>query len=651
VNSTPAEPRRSAGRRNSDTLLRRVVEFVHLGWWQTELHSLTDLTMNVTTWSDEVYRIFGHEPRAFAPTTERFFSQVPAEDHAAINASIANAFAGKGDFHLEHRVARPGGEIRIVEERAFIERDDSGKPARMVGTILDVTDRKKIEEAFRGGDGGSQLVSQIVEHSHDAIISAALDGVITTWNPSAERILGWKASEIIGRSAELFTPAERMGEMRHCLELAAQGKRKETFESVRLRRDGSTVEVAISGSPIIDSTGTIVGISAIIRDITQQKRMASQLQHAQRLESVGRLAGGVAHDFNNLLMAITGYAELIRMDLPDDAPQQEDVRALLSSTERGARLTRQLLAFGRRQVLNPVPLDLNVVLRDMEGVLRPLAGGDVTMRISPCMRPANVIADRAQLEQVVVNLVANARDAMSRGGVLDIETSVVEVGNGGRHRDATVEPGSYVRLAVKDTGVGMDADTQSRLFEPFFTTKPRGTSTGMGLATTYGIVKQSGGFITVESAPGEGTTVRTFLPHVESKSEPEAETAEDASSGAETILLVEDDVAVRTSTRAMLERLGYMVVDASSPSDALNVARHHPGELHLLLTDIMLPEMPGTRLAELITAMRPGIAVVRMSGFSGTVELLPDDDAKQAFLQKPFTVDALARAVRTALNN
>jgi CheY-like chemotaxis protein len=235
--------------------------------------------------------------------------------------------------------------------------------------------------------------------------------------------------------------------------------------------------------------------------------------------------------------------------------------------------------------------------------------------------------------------------------VLDIETTIVEVGNGGRHRDASVEPGPYVRLVVRDTGIGMDADVQSRLFEPFFTTKPRGTSTGMGLATTYGIVKQSGGFITVESAPDQGTTVRTFLPHVAPVSEPEAETASDASSGSETILLVEDDKAVRTSTRAVLERLGYAVVEAESPSDALAIARNHPGELHLLLTDIMLPEMPGTRLAELVSAMRPGIAVVRMSGFPGTVDLLPDQDSKQTFLQKPFTVDALARAVRSALSS
>jgi two-component system cell cycle sensor histidine kinase/response regulator CckA len=632
-------------------MLRRVVEMVHLGWWQLELAKTDPETINENplTWSDEIYRIFGHEPKAFPASNDAFFAAVPPDDHQAIKDAVQRALNETGDYQIEHRIIRPDGEIRLVEERAFVERSESGTPLRMVGTLIDITDRRRIEEAFRGGSGGSQILSQIVEHSHDAIISAALDGVITTWNPAAERILGWRSSEIIGRSAELFTPADRLDEMRQCLEFAAQGRRKETFESARLRRDGSIVEVAISGSPIYDATGAIVGISAIIRDITQEKRIAAQLQHAQRLESVGRLAGGVAHDFNNLLMAITGYAELIRMDLAEDAPQQEDIRALLSSTERGARLTRQLLAFGRRQVLNPVTLDLNVVLHEMEGVLRPLAGGDVTLRIDACLESATVCADRAQLEQVIVNLVANARDAMARGGTLDIATTIVEVNGAGRHGEATVEPGTYVRLAVSDTGIGMDADVQSRLFEPFFTTKPRGTSTGMGLATTYGIVKQSGGFITVESAPDEGTTVRAFLPHVPAANAPEAATAEDASSGMATILLVEDDAAVRISTRAMLVRLGFNVIDVDSPSAALSVARNHPGSLDLLLTDIMLPEMPGTRLAELIHDLRPGIPVVRMSGFSGTVDLIRDPKAREAFLQKPFSADTLARAVREAL--
>ena len=642
--------RRSSGRRNSDALLRRVVELAHLGWWQTELHSTTDLTQNVTTWSDETFRIFGHQPRSFEPTTERFFAQIPLDEHAAIGEAVGRALAGYGDYHIEHRVLRPDGSVRIVEDRAVVERDESGAPVRLVGTILDVTDRRRIEAALKGTDAGARLLTQIVENSHDAIVSAALDGVITTWNPAAERVFGWKAAEIIGRSASTFTPADRQLEMQECFEFIVQGKPKGTYESVRLRRDGSLVDVAISASPIFDADGTtIMGVAAIFRDITQQKRIATQVRHAQRLESVGRLAGGVAHDFNNLLMAITGYAELIRMDLPTDAPQQEDVRALLASAERGARLTRQLLAFGRRQVLNPVPLDINAVLRDIEGVLRPLTGGDVTLRPTLSPEPANVRADRAQLEQVVVNLVANARDAMPHGGLLDIETCVTEIGAAGAQQHGAVEPGRYVRLTIKDTGIGMDAETQSRLFEPFFTTKPRGTSTGMGLATTYGIVKQSGGFLTVESAESDGTTMRIFLPTVDAVNRSEPETEIDISETGQTILIVEDDPAVRSSTRAMLERLRYLVLDAETPTDALALARSHDGAIDVLLTDIMLPEMPGTRLAELVTQLRPDIRVVRMSGFPGTVDLLPNPNARQSFLQKPFTADSLARAIGAAL--
>ena len=650
VNDFPTDfptPRRSSGRRNSDALLRRVVELAHLGWWQTHISSATDLTQNTTIWSDETYRIFGHEPRSFAPTTERFFAQIPPDEHAMIGEAVARAIGGDGDYQIEHRVLRPDGTVRIVEARAALERDASGVPVRFVGTVLDVTDRRRIEAALKGTDSGARLLAQIVESSHDAIVSAALDGVITTWNPAAERVFGWKASEIIGRPASTFTPADRELEMQECFKLVMQGKPKGTYESVRLRRDGSLVDVAISASPIFDADGsTVMGIAAILRDITQQKRIATQIQHAQRLESVGRLAGGVAHDFNNLLMAITGYAELIRMDLPTDAPQQEDVRALLASTERGARLTRQLLAFGRRQVLNPVPLNVNGVLRDMEGVLRPLTGNDVTMRLTLSHEPANVRADRAQLEQVVVNLVANARDAMPHGGLLDIETSVADIG---AHQLGTVESGRYVRLVVKDTGIGMDAETQSRLFEPFFTTKPRGTSTGMGLATAYGIVKQSGGFLTVESAEGEGTTMRIFLPAVDPAPRSEPETEVDNPATGQTILVVEDDAAVRSSTRAILERLSYVVLDAETPTDALALARSHDGPIDVLLTDIMLPEMPGTRLADLVTQLRPDIRVVRMSGFPGTMDLLPDRAARHSFLQKPFTADTLARAIGAAL--
>ena len=418
---------------------------------------------------------------------------------------------------------------------------------------------------------------------------------------------------------------------------------------MRLCRDGTALDVEVSVAPIVDEHGAVLGASAIYRDITHQKRIADQLQHAQRLESVGRLAGGVAHDFNNLLMAITGYAELVLMDLPDDSPSREDLRSLLGSAERGARLTRQLLAFGRRQVLHPIALDLNTVLRDMEGILHPMTSTNVALRLHLSSEPTLVVADRAQLEQVVVNLVANACDAMPHGGAIDIATSVVDMGSGSSVPQASTEPGRYVRLAVRDTGIGMDAEVQSRLFEPFFSTKLRGANTGMGLATTYGIVKQSGGFITVESEPEMGSNFRVFLPLRTASIRTGAAGADaDSTGGHETLLLVEDDDGVRDSTRGILEHLGYTVLHSATPSDALGIVRARGEDIALMLTDIMLPEMSGIRLAELVRAERPGVRVVHMSGYPDAAEREGLESGVN-YLPKPFTADALARVLRRAL--
>ncbi|HVZ48668.1 MAG TPA: PAS domain S-box protein, partial [Gemmatimonadaceae bacterium] len=302
MNSTPAESRRSAGRRTSDTLLRRVVALAHLGGWQFELENAGTLDEGTLQWSDEVYRIFGYEPKAFAASNQAFFAHVHPDDADAIREAVARSLETGADYHIEHRIIRPGGEVRIVEERATIEHDEQGAAVRMIGTILDVTDRRRIEEALRGAhDAGARLLSQIVENSHDAIISTALDGVITTWNPAAERVYGWKAAEAIGRPATILAPPDREAEVMANLARAVSGEAFGVFETARLRRDGSLVDVEISTSPIYDASGMVIGVSCITRDITEQRRIAAQLHHAQRLESIGRLAGGVAHDFNNLL--------------------------------------------------------------------------------------------------------------------------------------------------------------------------------------------------------------------------------------------------------------------------------------------------------------------------------------------------------------
>ncbi|MBM4193654.1 MAG: response regulator [Gemmatimonadetes bacterium] len=451
---------------------------------------------------------------------------------------------------------------------------------------------------------------------------------------------------MIGTSFERLVPDDRVEEMRANLARISRGEAFTQFRTVRLKRDGSLVEVELTGSPVRNDAGTILGVSAIVRDVTAQKRLAEQVQHAQRLKSIGRLAGGVAHDFNNLLMAISGYAELVMLDLPEDAPGREDLRALLTAADRGARLTRQLLAFGRRQVLHAVPLDLNTVLREMEGVLRPLTAGDVTLQTRLGTEAMMVQADRAQIEQVLVNLVANARDAMPRGGVVSIETDHITIGETTPRPHPSVQQGDYVRLTVRDTGIGMHPEVQARLFEPFFTTKPRGQSTGMGLATVYGIVKQSGGFITVESEWGRGSVFRVLLP-VRATALPGAE-AQRSDPGARTVLLVEDDEGVRRMAIVMLERLHFTVIEAPAPSDAIRLLRESAHRVDLVLTDISLPEMTGIQLGEIIASQRPGLPIVYMSGFADAVERHQNLEPGVNFLQKPFSIDALAKALRGA---
>jgi two-component system cell cycle sensor histidine kinase/response regulator CckA len=632
-------------------MLRRVVEIAHVGGWQVEVsHGIDALAMPVQC-SAELLTIYGLDAHGDAPPTVGDFLACVAPSDAALLRDAWRAACADGRSHaVEHRITRSDGEERIVETRGCVDRDRGGQVIRVVGTVQDVTDQRRVERALSAGPAAGEFLARVVEQSRAAIVSTPLDGTITSWNPAAEEMFGYKADEAIGRRGRMLVPDDRAGELVRHLEAAARGERLAPYETVRLRRDGTPIEVDIDFTPLLDDTGVPIGVSVIVRDISQQKRLAAQLQHSQRLESIGQLAGGIAHDFNNMLMAITGYAELALMDLANDAPGRSDLRMLLTAAERGARLTRQLLAFGRRQVLRPVTLDLNTVLGEMEGVLHPLLADQVALRLSLADVPALVHADRAQLEQVVVNLVANARDAMPGGGDLTIAIDVIDIGPADPMPAPAFTPGRYVRTTIADTGIGMDATVQARLFEPFFTTKPRGTSSGMSLATTYGIVKQSGGFITVKSAPAAGTAMRVFLPYhpvtAEAPVPPGATPAREAARAGR-ILLVEDDELVRRATGAMLERLRYAVTVAASGLEALRLLRDERLEVDLMLTDVMMPGISGIQLAEIVRAERPGLKIVCMSGYPGGVnhDLLK---AGLSYLQKPFTAESLATIVASA---
>jgi PAS domain S-box-containing protein len=530
----------------------------------------------------------------------------------------------------------------------------------MIGAVLDITGRKQAEEALRQANDRLQA---IIQSSPLAILSLDAAGIVRMWNPAAERVFGWSAVEVIG---ELLpnVPAASEKEFGDLLRRVLQGESVTGVELVRLRKDGAAVTVNLFAAPLHEADGRITGILGLVEDVTGVKILERQFHQAQKMEAVGQLAGGVAHDFNNLLTIILGSAELLLDTLPSDHPGRADAEEARKATLRAADLTRQLLAFSRRQVLAPRVLSLNEVVANMDRMLQRSIGDDVELRTVLAQDLGAVQADPGQLEQVIVNLAVNARDAMAWGGKLTIETANVALDQGyaKAHTDTVVVPGAYVMLAVTDTGTGMDAATQARVFEPFFTTKAKGKGTGLGLATVYGIVHQSGGYVWVYSEPGRGTTFKVYLPRVDAPVERAGPDPVVTASlrGSETILLVEDQEQVRSLIHKMLEARGYQVLVAASGPEAVRLgtrpaarrpAQQRGGTIDLLVTDVVMPGMTGRDVGLLLAAAHPKMRVLYLSGY-------PDESIAHhgmlepgiAFLQKPFTAEALARKVREVLD-
>jgi signal transduction histidine kinase/ActR/RegA family two-component response regulator len=393
-------------------------------------------------------------------------------------------------------------------------------------------------------------------------------------------------------------------------------------------------------------------VLAIYRDVTESRLMEQQLRAAQKMEAIGRLAGGVAHDFNNVLMIISSAAQMMQSATDDADRKERYLSQIRSATEKAASLTRQLLAFSRQQVLHPAILDLNVVVGDLWKMLPQLLGEDVETVLDLASDLGSVSADRGQIEQVIMNLAVNARDAMPGGGKLTVETANAELdGTALDHHGAENPTGEFVMLAVTDTGTGMDAETQAKIFEPFFTTKEIGKGTGLGLATVYGIVKQSAGHVTVYSEPGKGTTFKVYLPRVREKVAPWLSFAsKPASGGTETLLLVEDESALRELASEFLRSKGYTVLEAGNRREALHICRNHENSIHVLVTDVVLPGGGGPDLAKAVLAMRPDLRVIYMSGYTDQVLSAELVGGNATFLQKPFDLETLARTLRSVLD-
>ena len=496
----------------------------------------------------------------------------------------------------------------------------------------------------------NQVRRAVVQSSPLAIWAVDLDGNVTFWNPAAERIFGWSEAEVIGKPLPVVAGGEQE-EYRDWLERFRNGEAFAAVERKRVRKDGSSIDVVIWTAPLRDAGGQISGTIAIDSDVTERKALEEQFRQSQKLEAVGRLAGGVAHDFNNLLTVITGYCEMLVAEAGQDSGLLDYAQEIRYAADRAAALTAQLLAFSRRQISQPRILDMNEVVAHSMKLLRRVIGEDIEISTHLAQGLGMIKADPIHVDQVIMNLVVNARDAMPHGGMLTIETSnqTLDAEYTGRHFG--VEPGPYSLLAISDTGVGMDSATRSRLFEPFFTTKEAGKGTGLGLSIVYGIVKQNGGEVMVYSEPGKGTTFKIYFPMAVVPQEfavVEQKPAE--MKGCETILVCEDEASIRKLVHSMLTRHGYRVLEAHTPEEAIELARQHAQTLALLLTDIVMPQVSGFDLAREIQRSCPRVKVLYMSGYTDNqVSRNWVLDPGTPFIQKPFTAAALTQKVREAL--
>jgi len=626
--------------RHSESTLRSLVLAAPIG-----IGLAVDRTLKWT--NDHVSRMLGYTAEELTGQSARIlyadddeFERVGRIKHPQIEE--------RGVGFVETRWRRKDGTLLDVWlSSSAIEYGDTS--AGIVFTVMDLSEMKRAEAALRRSEASYR---SLVRNAVYGIYRSTRDGRLLDANPALVEMLGYEGREEL-LSKNLSTDVYRRSQDRRDLvDLFLSRERVEAVETEWRRRDGEVITVRLTGRSVRNETGDFLYWEMIAEDVTERRILEEQLRQAQKLEGIGQLAGGIAHDFNNLLTAIGGYATLISEAMSENDPNRDRLVEINRAAERATTLTRQLLAFSRKQLLNPRILLLSDVVRDMEGMLRRLIGEDIELGTELADDLAFTRADHGQIEQVLMNLVVNARDAMPDGGTLTIETGNVDLGEGDACRDPSVPPGPRVQLRVRDTGCGMDEAVRSRIFEPFFTTKDRERGTGLGLATVYGIVRQSGGNVSCESEPGRGTTFVVCLPRVEGEAaiEEEDTPAEVRGNGSGSILLVEDDAGVRALAEEVLAESGYRVLSAASGSEAVEVVREYRGEIDLLLTDVVLPGLSGPEVAERLCADHPDLRVVFMSGYTG--EAIRDrlSRSREApLLEKPFTPTALESMIRNAL--
>jgi PAS domain S-box-containing protein len=593
----------------------------------------------------EVERLTGYTPGEILGKPMAWRGLIHPDDFRSVQETILSCVRRREPIlRMEYRIVRKDGEYRWINDRRQMIYDQGGRLLCIDGLCMDISEQKRSEEERR-------RLAAAVEYAADAIMVTDAEWVVQYVNPAFEKVTGYAKEEVLGRNPYILAADGET--IRVYLEIEDKIRSGSPWKG-RLknkRKDGILLEQDIVISPIRDPAGKVVNHVLAARDITREALLQKQAQTAQRMEAVGTLAGGIAHDFNNALTGIIGFADLLRMRLGKEPKLQEDVDEILKCAERASTLTRQLLAFARRQVIEPVSLEINTVVRDLSRLMKKVSGEQIEVRTRLTEGIPPIFADRGQLEQVLLNLCLNSRDAMPGGGEFLVSADAV-VWEEERVEDQAVMPaGQYVLLAVADNGSGMDDATRKRAFEPYFTTKAPGKGTGLGLSMVYGIVKQNKGFIFLDTRPGGGTTFRIYFPASEAVSEEKEEKKEaGVKGGAETILLAEDEEAIRNLAERSLRGYGYEVLVAGDGVEAVALCEAHP-EIAIAVLDVVMPRMGGKEALDAMRRLRPDLKALFTSGYSTdriheSFVLLPGIE----FLPKPYGPASLARRVREVLD-
>lgn len=632
--------------RESEERLRTAMQAASMGAWEW------DAATNCTTWDENFKNLLGVSQAESAGSPEGVLRYIIPEDRAKFLEAVQRCSATGERYELEFRICRPDGAIRWISDQGRPTLDDSGRVLRFRGVAQDVTERRHAERALRESE----------ERLHLALETAELG--VWEWCPDTDSFyLDERECKLLGVTPETapktsveFIQFVHPEDREIVLEAVRRAFRtgESSAGEVRVRLpDGNYRWLASSGRIVRDASGKLEVVRGITLDLTHRRKLEEQLRLSQKMEAIGQLAGGVAHDFNNLLTVIRGHTELILDGAAGNPELERNATAVQEAARRAASITQQLLAFSRRQVLQPRALEISQVVRKSTELLRRLIQSNIDLQMETAREPLWIQADSSQLEQVLMNLVVNARDAMPTGGTLKLTSERVPAGSPTIRSQANMPDVNYALLTVRDTGVGMDAFTQAHIFDPFFTTKETGRGTGLGMSMVYGIVKQSNGWIFVESEPDKGSAFHLFFPETEAPSE--IETPKPSRSGKpigkETILIAEDQEGVRTLAVDFLTSLGYTVLAAENGESALEMAERQTAPIHLLLTDAMMPRMSGLALSRRLRERRPAIKVLFISGYATDASALEGIGMQnEPFLQKPFSMDELARKVRVLLD-